>query len=119
TETEMLDRPHRVTEKPLKALANFQPLLLMGSRGGLGILREDGFETFGGYIDESYDDEPDPVARFEMVYSEFRRLCALSEQELYEREQALADVLRHNARRLVVDIPRLILKKLDPELLDA
>jgi len=108
-----------LTEKPLKALANFHPLLLMGSVGGLQILREYGFETFGSYVDESYDAEPDPVARFEMVHAEFIRLCGLTEQELYDRERALADVLRHNARRLMVELPRLFLNKLDPELLDV
>ena len=119
TETEMHERPHRTTEKPLKALANCQPLLLLGNAGSLQILRDYGFQTFGEYVDESYDLEPDPVKRFEMVYAEFLRQCRLSESELFDQERSMAELLLHNARNMLLDIPRAFASKLEPELLDA
>ena len=118
TETEMLELPLRITEKPLKALANCQPLLLLGNAGSLQILRDYGFETFGDYVDESYDLEPDPATRFEMVYAEFLRLCRLSEQELFDRERSMTELLLHNARTMVIDIPRNFVRKVDPGLID-
>ena len=41
-----------------------------------------GFKTFDGFIDESYDDEPDESKRIHMIYSEITRLCAMSKEEI-------------------------------------
>src|SRR5262249_40124055 len=71
TETEMRSWPSRITEKPLKPLANFHPFLLLGNPGSLGLLRKLGFETFAKVLDESYDDELDPAKRYRIIYAEF------------------------------------------------
>ena len=116
TETEMLDRPSRITEKPLKPLLNFHPLLVLGNPGALKLIRGYGFQTFQGFIDESYDDELDPRRRFEMVYDEFRRLCALEEAEIDRLEAGLEEVLIFNARHGLIDLPKLFRSRYDPAL---
>lgn len=98
TETEMRTRPSRITEKSVKPLANFQPMLVLGNPGSLALVRSYGFATFPDIIDESYDDEPDPRRRFEMVYQEVKRLCCLGEDALLALERRVADRLIHNAR---------------------
>jgi hypothetical protein len=95
TETEMTGR--RLTEKPFKAMLNFSPTLILGNAGEGALVRDMGFETFGDFIDESYDAEPDPRVRFEAVYAELRRLCALPEAEWARMERGMDEILAHNA----------------------
>ena len=116
TETEMGDAPCRITEKPLKALLNFHPLIMLGNPGALELLRGYGFATFGGLVDERYDQELDPRRRFEMVYAEVRRLCALDEAELDRLEQALDEVIVFNARHGLTRLPKLFRDRYDPDL---
>ena len=98
TETEMRTQPSRITEKSVKPLANFHPMLVLGNPGSLALVRSYGFATFPDIIDESYDDEPDPRRRFDMVYQEVRRLCRLDDEELLAIERRVADKLIFNAR---------------------
>jgi hypothetical protein len=108
TETEMRHRPTRITEKMLKPLVNFQPLIVFGNPGSLKMVREYGFETFHNVIDESYDEELDPRRRFDKAYAEFTRLCKMDEAGLARMEHAIEDRLTFNARwgltRLSTDI---------------
>jgi hypothetical protein len=116
TESEMRDRPSRITEKPLKPLMNFHPLIVLGNPGALGLLRAYGFQTHAGLFDESYDEEPDPRRRFEMVYQQVRRLCAMDEAELDGLERTLDETLVFNARHALVELPRMFRERLDPAL---
>ena len=118
TETEMRNRPLRITEKALKPLLNYHPMLVLGNPGSLRLLREMGFRTFGQWIDESYDEEPDPRRRFEMVYREVQRLCALEEFELKRMEKAATETLAHNVEWGLERLPRLHAERLDPALVD-
>jgi hypothetical protein len=98
TETEMRSRPLRITEKVLKPLVNFHPMVLFGNPGSLQRVREYGFATFDGVIDESYDEEPDPRRRFDRAYAELVRLCRLTDDELRAIESRVSDRLIFNAR---------------------
>lgn len=118
TETEMRDWPSRITEKPLKPLANFHPLLTFGNPGSLRMLRELGFATFEDVIDESYDDELDPRRRFDMVYAEVTRLCSMGQAGLGRLEARIADKLEANARWGLVDLPRLRRPQIHAALID-
>jgi hypothetical protein len=119
TESEMLERPARITEKPFKPLVNFHPALMLANPGALGMLRRLGFATFPGMFDESYDEEPDPRARFELAWREFARLCAMDEPELARLEAKAADTLEHNARVGLTELPRRYRLELDAALIDA
>ncbi len=117
TETEMDERPLRITEKPLKPLMNFHPFLVLGNPGSLDLLRGYGFRSFPGLFDESYDGEPDPARRFEAVFRQVERLCGLEEAELERLERAAEDAVLHNARQALVGLPRLFRERLDPDLI--
>ena len=114
TETEMQDRPSRITEKPLKPLVNFHPLIMFASPGSLAIIRDLGFRTFCEAIDEAYDEEFDPRRRFDMAYDEFRRLCALDEAKVDALEQSLSEALIHNARWGLTRLPAVYRDQIDP-----
>ena len=98
TETEMRGRPSRITEKVVKPLVNFHPLLVLGNPAALQMIRSYGFVTFEELFDEGYDDEWDPRRRFEHVYAQVCRLCATGDDEWRQLEQRVADKLIFNAR---------------------
>ncbi len=118
TETEMTERPIRITEKPLRPLVNFHPMLVFGNPGALAELRAFGFETFGAAIDESYDEETDPRRRFDLAYREVRRLCGLEPAELCKLESRLRDVLIGNARHGLLEMPTIYRDRLNRVLID-
>lgn len=116
-ETE-ISGPIRITEKPFKALTGFHPAIILGNAGSLGLIRALGFRTFQGFFDESYDQEPDPRRRFEMVAGEVGRLCGLEEARLARLEREFAEVLIHNARQGLVELPRAYRERIDPAFLE-
>lgn len=98
TESEMRPRPSRITEKVVKPLVNFHPLLVLGNPRALEMIREYGFATFEDVFDESYDAELDPRSRFEQVYAQFRRACERSEPQWVRLEHQIQERLIANAR---------------------
>jgi hypothetical protein len=114
TETEMRARPSRITEKVLKPLVNFHPLLVLGNPGALEIIREYGFATFEDLFDESYDAELDPRRRFDRVYEQFRRACERPEQEWVRLEQCVQERLIENARWGLTRFPSTFRRQQDP-----
>jgi hypothetical protein len=106
TETEMRPKPSRITEKSVKPLANFHPMLVLGNPGSLAMIRSYGFATFEDVVDESYDEELDPRRRFDLVYREMTRLCRMDEDALLALERRVADKLIHNARWGLTTFPR-------------
>jgi hypothetical protein len=102
TETEMEDSStRRFTEKTVKGLAAMTPFIVFGNVGTLASLRQRGFRTFEPVINESYDLIEDPVARFNAVYAEVKRLAALDIPQLMALRQSLHEVLLHNRKQLL------------------
>jgi hypothetical protein len=64
--------------------------------GALALLRKLGFKTFSGFIDESYDDEPDTSKRIAMITKEINRLSAMPIGELHNLYWTMEDILVHN-----------------------
>ena len=118
TETEMSGTKDYVTEKPFKALLNFHPQVIFGNAGELQRLRALGFRSFSPWIDESYDQEPDPRRRFDLAYAEVRRLCALDEAEMARLEHKLSKTLVANARWGLIELPRKYREVWDPEIVE-
>ena len=106
TEPSMPDRPCWNTEKPFKPLVNFHPFVTFGSPGALQLLRDLGFETFEGLIDETYDTVDEPRARFDMIYGQVTRLCRMDEAELARLSGIAEERVVHNARWGLIQFPR-------------
>jgi hypothetical protein len=90
-----------MTEKCFKPIANFNPFILVSFAGALEELRKLGFRTFEGFIDESYDQEPDTSKRLLMIAAEVRRLCNMSKEEIHNWYWSTEEILIHNQRRLM------------------
>ena len=69
--------------------------------GALKLLQDLGFKTFNGFIDESYDNEPDLYKRVNMIYIELQKLCNMSITELHNWYWSMEDILEHNRNHLL------------------
>jgi hypothetical protein len=90
-----------LTEKIFKPLINFQPFIFVAFPGALKLLRELGFKTFDGYIDESYDDETDNGIRMNLIIKEIDRLCKMSKEDIHKWYWQMEDILVHNHKTLL------------------
>ena len=98
-ETVFDDTKWHLTEKSLRPIACGQPFILVSTPGILQYLRRYGFQTFGEYIDESYDNIQDPVKRLEAIVKLMQSLANLSDSEKHQLYANLATVCEHNKRR--------------------
>ncbi len=82
-----------LSEKTYKAIAHAHPFILVGPVNSLQKLRALGFETFAGYINESYDSIVDHNERMNTIIQELKRINALDEfsrRALYDAIYAIA-----------------------------
>lgn len=94
-ETLFDDSRIQLTEKILRPIACGCPFILASTAGSLKVLRKYGFETFGEYINESYDDIVDPVLRLQAIVDEMHRIAKLDA----ESKKTLFANLRYIAAR--------------------
>jgi len=96
TETVYFGQRTHITEKTFKAIALEMPFVLVATAGSLEYLREYGFKTFNGIIDESYDLETDDVVRIEKVVKLLKDLDNLSVEQRQQIHQACLPIVEHN-----------------------
>ena len=73
--------------------------MLVATAGSLEYLRSYGFETFGKFIDESYDLETDPVARLNAVIQEMSRISSLNNSDKIVLWDQLHRIAARNKQR--------------------
>jgi hypothetical protein len=94
TETWCAESGLTITEKVWKAIAMGHPFIVWGQHGILSELRRLGYRTFGNAFNESYDNEPNPRLRLEMIVHEVKRLSKMTQSE--------TDILRPLTRPVAV-----------------
>jgi hypothetical protein len=85
-----------LTEKILRPIACGKPFLLAAGPGSLQLLRDYGFQTFGDFIDESYDDETDSVKRLDAIISTMKKIQNFTPQQRMLVNRRLKKVCEHN-----------------------
>jgi hypothetical protein len=88
------------SEKTFHPILNLQPFIYIGCFDALKKLKELGFKTFHPYIDESYDDEKDPMARFKMIEKEIQKINERPIEEIHQWYYSIKDILLHNQTQL-------------------
>jgi len=74
TETNGFKQPF-LTEKTYKSILAGHPFIIAGTAGYYRELHKLGFETFGKFIDESFDSELNMDQRMSMIAEQVQRLC--------------------------------------------
>ena len=108
SETVWQDRIH-FTEKIFKPVVLHQPFVVLQAPGSLEYLRSYGFQTFGNWWDESYDNIQDPNERLRAIADIVNWIAT---QDLYSMRKEMSGVLEHNFRHFYENIPDLVLNEL-------
>ena len=87
------------TEKTYKPIKCFQPFVMINGQYSLRHFRELGYKTFDGYIDESYDLEPNNEHRIELAIQ--ASLDFINREDLHEVMKELYPIFEHNYRTFI------------------
>lgn len=96
TETVYFGRRSHITEKTFKPICLGMPFVMASAQGSLAYLRRYGFQTFGDFWDESYDDEQDDFLRLERIgklLGDLDRMVTADRQALFHR---MLPTIKHN-----------------------
>ena len=96
-ETTFDDRIH-LTEKTLRPIACGHPFLLANGPGSLQQLRNYGFKTFHGIINEDYDHVTDSAQRLNCIIQEMQRLNAMGQLQLDHVLEQCRSITEHNKK---------------------
>ena len=88
-----------LTEKTFRPLATGQPFMLLAGTGALALLRRYGFETYHGFIDESYDLIFDSHDRMRAVLREMQRLSTMNSDAWTRWRSATQAIAARNQKR--------------------
>lgn len=105
------DKLH-LTEKVFKPIVAQRPFVLTAAPGNLAYLKSYGFQTFSDWIDESYDQEPDPGRRLEMIANEIARFGRLGQSDLRNIHREMQPVLDHNKKHFFDAFKTIIIDEL-------
>jgi len=86
-----------ITEKTVKPIVTKTPFLTVSTRYYLEYLRQQGFQTFGNIIDESYDQQPLVEDRVRLMLEQLQDIIRNGSEAFYKE---CASVLEHNQNRL-------------------
>ena len=89
-----------LSEKAFKPILYKHPFIFISTPGTLSCLKQIGYKTFDGLIDESYDTIADDGERMLAVLNEVERLSNLSPQEVSDFVNQARDICSYNYRVL-------------------
>jgi len=82
-----------ISEKTFKSVACMHPFIILGGRNSLRAMRDMGYKTFSGFIDESYD-ELSSHDRMSAIISELKRIDLIEDKLSWFI--GMKDILEHN-----------------------
>ena len=84
------------TEKTYKPIFSAQPFIIIGNPFSLKKLKEDGFQTFNKWWDESYDNETDFTKRMGMIIDLMEEISTWGEEKCFNVTNEMTEVFRNN-----------------------
>ena len=93
-----------VSEKTLKAILNKNIFLLLGGYQTLSFLRNLGFKTFDHIFDESYDSIRCDFTRVNYAFTQLKKFCTLSLDEVEKIKNDNQELLDYNYNHLLYNL---------------
>jgi uncharacterized protein YecA (UPF0149 family) len=110
-ETLFDDSRLHLTEKILRPIACGKPFILVSTVGSLQYLRNYGFETFDGLIDESYDLIGNSKDRLHAIVQEMKRIASLNNNDKQQLYGKLHEIAERNKQRFFDGLSDQIVKE--------
>jgi len=82
-----------ISEKTFKSIASFHPFIIFGNKGSLKKLKEMGYKTFDGFIDESYD-ELSTFERMDAIINSIKKINYINDKLSWF--MSMQEILNHN-----------------------
>jgi hypothetical protein len=82
-----------ISEKTFKPIACMHPFIILGARGSLQAVRDMGYKTFDGFIDESYDNLS-TFERIDAIIKELKRIDAIEDKLSWFN--GMKDIIEYN-----------------------
>lgn len=86
-----------LSEKIFKPIVCYHPFIILGDKDSLKSLREMGYKTFDGFIDERYDTLP-TWERYDAIIEELKRIIAIKDKASWF--EGMRPILEHNYKNL-------------------
>ena len=83
-----------ISEKMFKPIVCYHPFIVVSNQGYLEKLREMGYKTFDGYIDESYDKIKNVFDRYDAIITSIKKLDSIEDKLSWFK--SLEPILIHN-----------------------
>lgn len=90
-----------LTEKTFLPMSSKMPFIIASVPNTLELLKDMGYKTFDGLIDESYDKELDDDSRLIKIINEIERLCNLDAVSLDKLKKEMLPIVEHNFNNLI------------------
>jgi hypothetical protein len=100
TETNFSANECTLTEKSFKPFLHKHPFIILGVPGALKGLRELGFQTFGEFWDESYDEIQDPGMRLCHIANILEEIGNWDDAKIRDFRARVKPILDHNYNTL-------------------
>jgi hypothetical protein len=92
----------KFTDKIYRSIRMFHPFLYLGQYKALDKLKELGFKTFGGILDESYDELEVPEDRYMAILKQIDFIMSKDKKELFDLVGGVEEILYHNYNHIDV-----------------
>ena len=102
TETSCNNSQLFLSEKVFKPIVHYQPFIVVGNPGSLALLKSLNYQTFSGYIDESYDNEKIIEDRLYKAYNSIEEFTKKPTKELTDLMVEMKPVFEHNLNNLKI-----------------
>jgi len=112
TETNFTLNECTLTEKSFKPLLHKHPFIILGVPGAVRGMRDLGFQTFGEFWDESYDDTQDPGQRMLKIANILKDIASWDDNKIRDFRTRVKPILDHNYNLLKTPGSTLILNKI-------
>lgn len=87
-----------ISEKTFKVIACNHPFMIMGNKNSISKLKELGYKTFDGFIDEGYDNLP-THERLKYIIESIKKVDAIENK--LEWFKSMENIIKHNYNNLV------------------
>jgi Rps23 Pro-64 3,4-dihydroxylase Tpa1-like proline 4-hydroxylase len=87
-----------LSEKTFKVIACNHPFIIMGNKNSMKKLREIGYQTFDGFVDESYDDLP-THERLQRIIETIKKIDNIEDKIKWF--EGMENVIKHNYETLI------------------
>ena len=113
TETNFASKALTLTEKSFKPSKEKHPFIIVGVKGALKSMREFGFQTFGEFWDESYDEEENPTTRLHKIIEVCKDIGNWDREKILDFKRKVKPIVENNYMMVQSNTAKVIAGKIE------